>query len=102
VTGVRSSHGDLTTAAPAVPPGRLTQNITAASGCTACEGVITWRDGSTDKDRIAGAAKQAKGVIKEAVGKAVGDAKLTADGKSDKVAGQFQNAVGGLKDSLRK
>jgi uncharacterized protein YjbJ (UPF0337 family) len=55
-----------------------------------------------DKDRIAGVAKQAKGVIKEAVGKAVGDAKLTADGKSDKAAGQFQNAVGGLKDSLRK
>ena len=55
-----------------------------------------------DKDRIAGAAKQAKGVIKEAVGKAVGDAKLTADGKSDKVEGKFQNAVGGLKDSLRK
>ena len=55
-----------------------------------------------DKDRIAGVAKQAKGVIKEAVGKAVGDAKLTADGKSDKVEGQFQNAVGGLKDALRK
>ena len=51
-----------------------------------------------DKDRIAGVAKQAKGVIKEAVGKAVGDAKLTADGKSDKVEGQFQNAVGGLKN----
>ena len=55
-----------------------------------------------DKDRIAGAVKQAKGVIKEAVGKAVGDARLTADGKSDKVEGKFQNAVGGLKDSLRK
>jgi uncharacterized protein YjbJ (UPF0337 family) len=51
-----------------------------------------------DKDRIAGAAKQAKGVIKEAVGKAVGDAKLTAD----RVEGKFQNAVGGLKDSLRR
>jgi uncharacterized protein YjbJ (UPF0337 family) len=57
---------------------------------------------SMDKDRIAGAAKQAKGVIKEAVGKAVGDAKLTADGKSDQVKGKVQNAVGGLKDSLRK
>jgi hypothetical protein len=31
-----------------------------------------------DKDRIAGAAKQAKGAIKEATGKAVGDAKLVA------------------------
>ena len=46
--------------------------------------------------------KQAKGAIKEATGKAVGDGKLTADGKSDKVEGKVQNAVGGLKDALRK
>jgi uncharacterized protein YjbJ (UPF0337 family) len=55
-----------------------------------------------DKDRIAGAAKQAKGAIKEATGKALGDAKLTADGKSDKVEGKIQNAIGGLKDALKK
>jgi uncharacterized protein YjbJ (UPF0337 family) len=55
-----------------------------------------------DKDRIAGATKQAKGAIKEVAGKAVGDAKLTADGKSDKVEGKVQNGVGGLKDALRK
>ena len=30
-----------------------------------------------------------------------GDAKLAAEGKSDKVAGKVQNAVGGLKDALR-
>jgi uncharacterized protein YjbJ (UPF0337 family) len=54
-----------------------------------------------DKDRIAGAAKQAKGAVKEAVGKAVGDNKLVADGKSDKVEGKIQNAVGGLKDAVR-
>ena len=48
-----------------------------------------------DKDRIEGSAKQAKGAIKEVTGKAVGDAKLTADGKSDKVEGKVQNAVGG-------
>ena len=55
-----------------------------------------------DKDRLAGAAKQAKGAVKEAIGKAVGDAKLVAEGKSDKVEGKIQNAVGGLKDALRK
>jgi uncharacterized protein YjbJ (UPF0337 family) len=55
-----------------------------------------------DKDRIAGAAKQAKGAIKEATGKALGDAKLTAGGKSDKVEGKIQNAIGGLKDALKK
>ena len=55
-----------------------------------------------DKDRIAGSAKQAKGAVKEAVGKAVGDGKLTAEGKSDKVEGKIQNAVGGVKDALKK
>jgi uncharacterized protein YjbJ (UPF0337 family) len=54
-----------------------------------------------DKDRIAGAAKQVKGAVKEAVGKAAGDNKLVAEGKSDKVEGKVQNAVGGLKDSVR-
>ncbi len=55
-----------------------------------------------DKDRIAGAAKQAKGAIKEAAGKALGDAKLVADGKDDKAEGKIQNVVGELKDALRK
>ena len=36
-----------------------------------------------DKDRIEGAAKQAKGAVKEAVGKVAGDAKLQAEGKAD-------------------
>lgn len=54
-----------------------------------------------DKDRIEGSAQQAKGVVKEAVGKFVGDSKLEAEGKAEKVAGKIQNAVGGLKDSLR-
>jgi uncharacterized protein YjbJ (UPF0337 family) len=55
-----------------------------------------------DKDRIAGAAKQAKGAVKIAAGKAVGDSKLVADGQADKVEGKIQNAVGGLKDALKK
>jgi len=55
-----------------------------------------------DKDRIAGSAKQVKGSIKEAAGKAVGDAKLEGEGKADKVEGKIQNAVGGIKDALKK
>ena len=55
-----------------------------------------------DKDRIEGAAKQTKGAVKEAVGKVVGDAKLQADGQADQVEGKVQNAVGGLKDAIRK
>jgi uncharacterized protein YjbJ (UPF0337 family) len=54
-----------------------------------------------DKDRIKGSAQQAKGTVKEVAGKITGDAKLEAEGKGDKVAGKVQNAVGGLKDSLR-
>jgi uncharacterized protein YjbJ (UPF0337 family) len=54
-----------------------------------------------DKDRIAGTAKQAKGAVKELAGTATGDAKLQAEGKADKAAGKVQNAVGGIKDTLR-
>jgi len=54
-----------------------------------------------DKDRIEGAANQAKGSLKQAAGKLTGDAKLQAEGTADKAAGKVQNAVGGLKDSLR-
>jgi uncharacterized protein YjbJ (UPF0337 family) len=55
-----------------------------------------------DKDRIAGAAKEIKGSIKETIGKAVGDAKLESEGKADKIAGKVQNAIGGLKDALKE
>jgi uncharacterized protein YjbJ (UPF0337 family) len=55
-----------------------------------------------DKDRIAGAAKEIKGSVKETIGKAVGDAKLRSDGEADKVEGKVQNAIGGLKDTLKK
>lgn len=54
-----------------------------------------------DKDRIAGVAKQAKGTIKEATGKFLGDAKLTADGISDQIEGKIQNAIGSVKDSIK-
>jgi len=55
-----------------------------------------------DNDRIAGSAKQAKGAIKEIVGKVTGDAKLRADGKADKAEGKVQNAIGGVKDAVRE
>jgi uncharacterized protein YjbJ (UPF0337 family) len=55
-----------------------------------------------DKNRIAGVAKQAKGAVKEAAGKLVGDAKLQGDGKTEKAEGKVQNAIGGLKDTLKK
>ena len=39
--------------------------------------------------------------MKIAIGKATGDAKLQADGRTDKVEGEVQNAVGGVKDAMR-
>jgi uncharacterized protein YjbJ (UPF0337 family) len=54
-----------------------------------------------DKDRIEGSAKQVKGAVKEATGKVLGDAKLESESKADKTAGKIQNAVGGIKDTLR-
>lgn len=55
-----------------------------------------------DKDRIAGATKEATGAIKETTGKVVGDAKLTNSGKAEKVEGKIQNAIGGVKDKFKK
>jgi uncharacterized protein YjbJ (UPF0337 family) len=54
-----------------------------------------------DKDRIAGAAKQAKGAFKDAAGKVTGDTKLQAEGKADKAEGKVQSTVGGTKDAAR-
>jgi uncharacterized protein YjbJ (UPF0337 family) len=54
-----------------------------------------------DKDRIVGSAKEIKGAVKQMVGKAVGDVKLESDGNVDKIAGKVQNAIGGLKDTLK-
>ena len=54
-----------------------------------------------DKDRIKGAADQAKGNVKSVVGKVTGDTKLQAEGHADKVAGKIESAVGGVKDTLR-
>jgi uncharacterized protein YjbJ (UPF0337 family) len=55
-----------------------------------------------DKDRVIGAAKVVKGKAKAAVGKAIGDTKLETEGEADKIEGRVQNAIGGLKDTVRK
>jgi uncharacterized protein YjbJ (UPF0337 family) len=55
-----------------------------------------------DKDRVEGSAHQVKGSIKEAVGKATGDAKLQSEGQIEKTAGKIQNAVGGIKDDVKE
>jgi uncharacterized protein YjbJ (UPF0337 family) len=54
-----------------------------------------------DEDRIKGSAEQAKGKLKEVAGKLTGDSKLEGEGKAGQVAGKIQNAIGGIKDTLR-
>jgi uncharacterized protein YjbJ (UPF0337 family) len=54
-----------------------------------------------NKDRIEGSAKQVKGAVEVGAGKLVGDEKLVAEGRADKVEGKIQNAVGGVKDAAK-
>ena len=54
-----------------------------------------------DKDRVKGAAKTVGGKVKEAVGKVTGDQKTVAEGQAEQKVGKVQNAVGGLKDTVR-
>ncbi|HUE18937.1 MAG TPA: CsbD family protein [Stellaceae bacterium] len=55
-----------------------------------------------DKDRIKGSAHQAKGAVKQGVGKLTGDTKLQSEGAAEKAGGKIENAVGGVKDSVRQ
>jgi uncharacterized protein YjbJ (UPF0337 family) len=54
-----------------------------------------------DKDRIKGAENQAKGQMKEAAGKVLGNDKLKAEGEMDKMKGKVQTTVGEAKDKVR-
>lgn len=54
-----------------------------------------------DKNRIEGALDQAKGTVKEAIGKVTGNDRLEAEGTADKVAGKAKSAVGETKDAVR-
>jgi len=54
-----------------------------------------------DKEHVKGAADKAKGVIKDAAGKVMGDKKLQAEGKIDKAKGDAHNVAGDVKDAAR-
>ena len=55
-----------------------------------------------NKDQVAGVAKQIKGSVKQAAGKATGNRQTQAEGTADKVAGKVQKAYGDLKDKVKK
>jgi uncharacterized protein YjbJ (UPF0337 family) len=45
-----------------------------------------------DSDPVAGAAKQVKGSVKEAIGKLTGDTRVQAEGAAEKAEGQAEEA----------
>lgn len=55
-----------------------------------------------NKDQVAGMAKQVKGSVKQAAGKATGNRRTQAEGMADKVAGKVQKAYGDVKDKVKK
>jgi uncharacterized protein YjbJ (UPF0337 family) len=55
-----------------------------------------------DKDRVEGVGHEAKGSVKEAVGKVTGDKKTQASGAAETAAGKVQNAAGGAKDAAKE
>ncbi|WP_167434502.1 CsbD family protein [Mesorhizobium helmanticense] len=55
-----------------------------------------------NKDQVAGVAKQVKGSVKQAAGKATGNRQTEAEGAADKIAGKVQKAYGDVKDKVKK
>lgn len=55
-----------------------------------------------NRDQVAGVAKQIKGSVKQAAGKATGDRRVQAEGTAEKVSGKVQKTYGDVKDKVRK
>ena len=55
-----------------------------------------------DKEHVKGAADKAKGAVKEAAGKMIGDKEMQAEGKFDKAKGAAHKAAGDIKDTARQ
>jgi uncharacterized protein YjbJ (UPF0337 family) len=53
------------------------------------------------KDQIEGAAKDAKGSMKEGLGKAIGNDRMAAEGAVERVEGKMQKGVGDMKNAAR-
>ena len=53
-----------------------------------------------NKDQVNGRATEAKGDIKEAAGKLVGNERLTAEGQAEQAAGKVQSTVGDVKNNV--
>jgi uncharacterized protein YjbJ (UPF0337 family) len=54
-----------------------------------------------NKDQVKGTLEKAKGNVKEAVGKAVGNERLQGEGQADQAAGAVQKKYGDVKDAAK-
>jgi uncharacterized protein YjbJ (UPF0337 family) len=54
------------------------------------------------KDKVQGAVHDAKGSMKEKVGRATGNPDLEAEGQDEKVAGKIQKKVGDIEKVFEK
>ncbi|WP_144141635.1 CsbD family protein [Paraburkholderia sp. BCC1884] len=54
-----------------------------------------------DRNRVAGATKQVKGSVKEALGKVTGNRMTQVEGAAEKLAGKVQSKVGQAADAVR-
>ena len=54
-----------------------------------------------NKDQVKGRVEQAKGTVKDNVGKATGDSNLRGQGAADKAAGKTQATYGDAKQKVK-
>ena len=54
------------------------------------------------EDKANNKAQEAKGNVKETVGKTIGNEQMEAEGKSDKAAGNLKQAGEKIKDAFKK
>jgi uncharacterized protein YjbJ (UPF0337 family) len=55
-----------------------------------------------DKNRIEGKFDKAKGDVKDATGKVLGNDRLRAEGQADKLKGEIKDAAGKAADAARR
>jgi len=53
-----------------------------------------------NKDQVNGRAETAKGSIKEAAGRLVGNERLVAEGRAEQAAGKLQSTAGDVKSKV--
>jgi uncharacterized protein YjbJ (UPF0337 family) len=54
-----------------------------------------------NKDQVKGVAKQIKGSVKEAAGRATGNRRTEAEGAAEKTVGKVQKGFGDVKEKIK-